>query len=727
MNKKEISFLGLIVLGIVIFFITVTPTSSSSRKKGYNDYPVNWQKTKDDPTKHYDISGIMLYKEEVALRREKLLEKLFNVNLHYRYLSREARDRKMPLMLAAGNVPDFFMCPNKFIRKFSQNGYLMQVPYKMMVKYAPHLVKLINDYQPNAWQCTMDANGKNWGIPFLWAEGLYPRVGVWRVDWLHKVGIKKIPNTLQEMHEALRRFTYDDPDGNGVRDTYGMSGDIQYTPSTFTEVFGAYGSRPYCWIRKNGKPVWGGIQPEAKMALRTLRAWYKEGLIHPDFLTDDVFRQSKQKFANGKTGYLNYSCWYENFDKDSPTSLASMTANLQPGSEIAPGTPPYGPAKQRMQQTFGVVHYYSLVFGRHMAKTPAKVIRILKMFDRLYADQRLFIEAHIGIKGKHWDWADKKVGPKSGAVLLEPYRSNTYIRDAEGLIQTESLLGVGDPKISKKYLPAEKLKFNEKYRNSKWGIPSIFYYLPHNEKYSHDLLFLQKRFYGEIIKGEVPLSAFDKFKELWLKQGGAILTAEAQDMDDRMHKVFNKLGIKDKTFDEDHKLDKKTKTKQPASKPAAKKQSAALKTPPRTAKQAAVTKSVPKTTVSEIPSKVQKENKADKTKAASINKPEAKKPETKKSEVSKVNKAAPAASTPELKKEQTAAKSNLDSKAIIKAQKVIVKPVIPQKVTINPAKKESASTSTSALDKDKSPSISTTASNKDESASKDTSKDKKQK
>ena len=54
-------------------------------------------------------------------------------------------------------------------------------------------------------------------------NGARPTVLVWRKDWLEKVGIEKIPSTIEEFETAIRAFKEQDPDGNGKNDTFGFS------------------------------------------------------------------------------------------------------------------------------------------------------------------------------------------------------------------------------------------------------------------------------------------------------------------------------------------------------------------------------------------------------------------------------------------------------------------------------------------------------------------------
>ena len=47
-----------------------------------------------------------------------------------------------------------------------------------------------------------------------------------RQDWLDNLGLD-MPETFEEFKEVMRAFTEDDPDGNGVDDTYGFVSSYQ--------------------------------------------------------------------------------------------------------------------------------------------------------------------------------------------------------------------------------------------------------------------------------------------------------------------------------------------------------------------------------------------------------------------------------------------------------------------------------------------------------------------
>jgi putative aldouronate transport system substrate-binding protein len=98
---------------------------------------------------------------------------------------------------------------------------------------------------------------------------------VWvRQDWLDKLGLEG-PQTIDDIESIARAFIEQDPDGNGVADTYGLTGTLQpvMVPSNlhgFDIIFNAYGAFPTIFHQdENGQVVYGSVQPAAKEALQS--------------------------------------------------------------------------------------------------------------------------------------------------------------------------------------------------------------------------------------------------------------------------------------------------------------------------------------------------------------------------------------------------------------------------------------------------------------------------
>ena len=77
---------------------------------------------------------------------------------------------------------------------------------------------------------------------------------------MDKLGIESVTN-LEEFEAMLEAFTKQDPDGNGVDDTYGIHGGQRYR---FNYVWGAYGIMPDSYIVRDDKTVFTSVTDEYK-------------------------------------------------------------------------------------------------------------------------------------------------------------------------------------------------------------------------------------------------------------------------------------------------------------------------------------------------------------------------------------------------------------------------------------------------------------------------------
>ena len=90
-------------------------------------------------------------------------------------------------------------------------------------KYMPTYVKEVEEIDPHAWDVGM-IDGKNYGVPRIWLNGAYGFIPTYNGEWLKAIGYDEPPTTLEQLEDVLTKFRNNDPDGNGKKDTYGMSG-----------------------------------------------------------------------------------------------------------------------------------------------------------------------------------------------------------------------------------------------------------------------------------------------------------------------------------------------------------------------------------------------------------------------------------------------------------------------------------------------------------------------
>ena len=111
-----------------------------------------------------------------------------------------------------------------------------------------------------------------------------------RKDWLDKLNLDD-PKSHQDVLDIMQAFVEQDPDGNGVDDTYalGLSGDIWNTLYGAKGFAAAYGAFPSIWYANgDGGLVYGSVQPEMKDALGALRNLYEKNWLDPEFVVTNI-------------------------------------------------------------------------------------------------------------------------------------------------------------------------------------------------------------------------------------------------------------------------------------------------------------------------------------------------------------------------------------------------------------------------------------------------------
>lgn len=105
----------------------------------------------------------------------------------------------------------------------------------------------------------------------------------YRKDWAEAVGITKDPETIEDVYNMLYAFTYDDPDGNGVNDTWGLEMCGSYVD--YLDIIQTWFGVGKDWVEQDGELVPVHETAEYKEALDWLRKIYADGLVRSDWPT----------------------------------------------------------------------------------------------------------------------------------------------------------------------------------------------------------------------------------------------------------------------------------------------------------------------------------------------------------------------------------------------------------------------------------------------------------
>ena len=111
------------------------------------------------------------------------------------------------------------------------------------------------------------------------------RYGIgYRADWAEALGLDA-PKTVEDLYNMMYAFTYNDPDGNGVDDTYGLAL-CKYTgPLDIMQTYFGVGNG---WVEEDGKLMPVHMTEEYKTALEWFKKMYDDGLVYEDWAVRDT-------------------------------------------------------------------------------------------------------------------------------------------------------------------------------------------------------------------------------------------------------------------------------------------------------------------------------------------------------------------------------------------------------------------------------------------------------
>jgi putative aldouronate transport system substrate-binding protein len=324
------------------------------------------------------------------------IEKKFNVTINLVKVDIN-NEEQWNLYWAGGDTADYIVCNIGTQRKLIDQGLVRPISEEMLRAEMPTWMAEIDSMlAADIVKAELNYDGKVYCIPYMDYAFMQTYIMQARKDWMNQVGITQAPKTLDQFHEMLQKFTFNDPDQNGQNDTYGIhaTGSIQ-----FNYVHGAYGVMPNSYYLINGKVEYSAIMPAYRDMLTTLAAWYQEGLIDPEFVTDTRDIQRK-KWSEGKFGVL----------ADHPWWFSSVTGEAGPNAMLRAKNPaaliePFAAFTGPTGLSGGTLNLPDITFnGAFFGKdtTDAQVLRIMAIMEQCTADRTWYYRAYFGLEGQHY-------------------------------------------------------------------------------------------------------------------------------------------------------------------------------------------------------------------------------------------------------------------------------------------------------------------------------------
>lgn len=230
----------------------------------------------------------------------------------------DAYTTKLRLLLNSNEkLPDVFTLSDPTLEnQVVDSGKVMDIS-EAFDKYAsPRLKELYAKY-PEIWN-TVTYDGKHYGLPTFNANSSFSVMWI-RQDWLDKLGLQ-VPKTIDEMETVMDAFVNRDPDGNGVKDTIGLSLSLKKGVTAVKDTFMAssdflFGQAaiPTYWTEgADGKLQYGSVQPTVKEGLSKLSEWMEKGYLDKDTgIMDEA--KAAESFVQGKSGMVFGPTWMASY------------------------------------------------------------------------------------------------------------------------------------------------------------------------------------------------------------------------------------------------------------------------------------------------------------------------------------------------------------------------------------------------------------------------------
>jgi putative aldouronate transport system substrate-binding protein len=301
---KSKKFIALLSIVAMVVSVTACGRSNGSGGKGTKTGKVI------ELTYMHKLNGTEKYVGHDDINNNvwtRYYEKKLGIKLKYTVAAAgDDYTQKLTMAIASNNLPDLMDLPPEEFSELSKAGRLADIT-KSYDTSASDLLKKANESDGGIQLASAEVNGKLYGLPQLSAaDGTGDLLWI-RTDWLKKLGLKA-PTTMDELLKVAKAFRYNDPDGNGKKDTWGIGfekdivTDDGASPGSFEGFFAAYGAYAKGWVKgDDGKITYSGIYPGMKDSLVQLNKMYKDGLIDPEFGVKDTTKLTED-IASGKVG-----------------------------------------------------------------------------------------------------------------------------------------------------------------------------------------------------------------------------------------------------------------------------------------------------------------------------------------------------------------------------------------------------------------------------------------
>lgn len=487
---------------VMLIFSALSGCSDSRPKNGQQNNSGNSASAGTGETEPVALSffggGIdRINKENNVVIQE--IEKRTNTKLQVTILTPSDYLDKYNLLVASGDTPDISRLPGYDYYQYIPQGIFLDMT-DLLDQYGENMKKYIPQ---EAWDL-VTVNNKHYAIPNYNWPGKYNFYI--RQDWLDNLGLK-VPTNLDELRDALKKFTYDDPDKNGKNDTYGISVQEEFNDVNigFMNIFGAFGVMPYQYYVKDGKVYSPFITPEYKAAIEYITTLYMEDkVVDPDIFIEKT-DQARMNLAQGKSGTFNG--WWAIPEQVLIDQMKMKQIDPDVKWTIADG----------ITGSNGQCGLFSNGSDNGTCSISTKCkdpVAAIKLLDFLTSDEGAYL-ASLGIEGVHYtkksDGGFDKRTPEGNKAMDEKWLDAMSL----AIIRVDISMDIYKQNNPTYWPYIEAARDAKLYSNVFEGITT-----PEAQKYLADLKKMQLEWFVKFVTGKEPISKFDEYVQQWNDKGG---------------------------------------------------------------------------------------------------------------------------------------------------------------------------------------------------------------
>ncbi|MEC0330495.1 extracellular solute-binding protein [Paenibacillus macerans] len=350
-------------------------------------------------------------------------------------------------------------------------------------------------------------DGKIYG---LYTERPSSRQGViLRKDWLDHLGLRA-PQTLEDLYEVMKQFTYNDPDGNGKQDTLGVVDRNDLVYGIFKTLSSYFGT-PNNWKIEDGHVIPEFMTDEYMDTMNFMKKLYDEKLINQDFpLTSKEIQ--RDKFIRGEAGVFIGSM-------TDVQRLSIEARAINPDAEFTLVNRIKGPYGYKV---WSIPNYNGLyLFSKKAIPTEEELREVLGFFDRTM-DKDVANIMMYGFEGRHYYTENGKVVLPEETSQLRVYEVNPLYSLLIADISNKNIMEVAK-KEQLTYIADQLSKDNESFLALD---PTVQLSSPTFDEKNAELSAIIADATYNYILGHIDAEGFKQEIERWQLSGGETIIRE---------------------------------------------------------------------------------------------------------------------------------------------------------------------------------------------------------